>query len=71
MPFVSSAVFIQAIGALSVPYVSLMLLSVQENPKAMLRHEHAASMRLQLEETLGTLMGTSLRHYTSMQLYRD
>ena len=30
---------------------------VQENPKAMLRHEHAASMRLQLEETLGTFNG--------------
>jgi len=30
---------------------------VQENPKAMLRHEHAASMRLQLEETLGTFHG--------------
>ena len=30
---------------------------VQENPKAMLSHEHAASMRLQLEETLGTFNG--------------
>ena len=30
---------------------------VQENPKAMLRHEHAASMRLQFEETLGTFNG--------------
>ena len=30
---------------------------VQENPKAVLRHEHAASMRLQIEVTLGTFNG--------------
>ena len=30
---------------------------VQENSRAALRHEHAASMRLQLEETLGTFNG--------------
>ena len=42
---------------------------VQENP--MLRHEHAARMRLQLELTLGSLMGTSLLHYTTIQLYRE
>jgi len=30
---------------------------VKENPKAVLRPDHAASMRLQLEETLGTFNG--------------
>ena len=30
---------------------------VQENPRAVLRHEHAASMRLHLEEMLGTFNG--------------
>ena len=30
---------------------------VQENPKALLRHEHSARMRLLLEETLGTFNG--------------
>ena len=30
---------------------------VQENPQAMLCHEHSARMRLQLEETLGTFNG--------------
>ena len=30
---------------------------VQENPKAVLRYEHAANMRLQLEETPGTFNG--------------
>ena len=37
----------------------------------MLCHEHAARMRLQLELTLGSLMGTSLLHYTTIQLYRE
>ena len=31
---------------------------MQENPKAVRRHEHSASMRLQLEETLGTFNGS-------------
>ena len=30
---------------------------IHENPKAVLRQEHAATMRLQLEETLGTFNG--------------
>ena len=30
---------------------------VQENPEALLHHEHAARMRLLLEETLGTFNG--------------
>ena len=30
---------------------------MQENPRAVLRHEHAASMRLQVEETLRALNG--------------
>ena len=34
---------------------------VQENPKALLRHEHSARMRLLLEETLGRLSGTCLK----------
>ena len=31
--------------------------NIHENPKAVLRQEHAATMRLQLEETLGTFNG--------------
>ena len=30
---------------------------VQENPKAVLHHKHATTMRLQLEEKLGTFNG--------------
>ena len=30
---------------------------ILENPKAVLRQEHAATIRLQLEETLGTFNG--------------
>ena len=30
---------------------------VTENPRAVLRQEHAATMRVQLEETLGTFSG--------------
>ena len=30
---------------------------ITENPRAVLRQEHAATMRMQLEETLGTFSG--------------